>query len=179
MKHTSFSYDVSATVEFSGAELLILYRASRNHYDALCKSVSQPGEKAFLWGTINRFSYGDEKEKRYDEIWQEETKPHQRGTIGYASAVQKAVGSFLREFSEETVTTTLTSREVDTLNKILEMSYHRSYQNDEAAETLTAALVTQMHCAFQCIQDEWERLEEKQKHKIAAGFLPGKRLPLT
>lgn len=160
MKHTRFSYSVSAVVEFTGAELLVLYSISRKHYDGWCQSVSLPGKGSFLHGAIIRLVHTDDaRNERYDEIWAEEVPTPAPPSPTYESCVEKVTVRFLETFKDATVTVTLSSDEVDTLNKILEMAHYCKYQFDTHQMDIAAGLVMEMRGTFRRISDEWVRLD--------------------
>ena len=144
MKHTRFRYSIS-----------------RKHYDGLCQSVSMPGKGSFLAGAITRLVHTDDaRSKRYDEIWAEEVP-----TPSPPSPVEKVTVRFLETFKDATVTVTLSSNEVDILNKILEMAHYCKYQFDTHQMEIAAGLVMEMGRTFRRISDEWVRLDGIEKDR--------------
>lgn len=58
MKRTGFSYEVLAKVTLTQAEHTLLMDCSARHYDSYCRTISQPGERSFLYGWKWQFKNG-------------------------------------------------------------------------------------------------------------------------
>ena len=95
-----FHYRVEAVIEITGKELCALRRLALSHYDHACKALAIPGRGAWLHGALNTLA-----------------------PAGLGS-VEAQVEWLETEGADSTVELTLTSGELDTACKVLEMTHY-------------------------------------------------------
>lgn len=111
MERKGFIYNVSANVEMTGADLNVLLKVSKHHYDGKCKDASARG--GFLYGWANRFFF-----------------QHEPDAVNAAPDTENGL-KLLWRCRSQTVEVEVSARELDTMAKIMEMShYHRGMKGD-------------------------------------------------
>lgn len=103
MKKVEFIYRIETEVEITGRELAVLYHLARNHYDAVCKTAFQLG--GFGWGWMNEFLDKDDDHGHTTE-----------------SILSFDLDTIESRFAERTVQVKMTSQQIQTCAKILEVA---------------------------------------------------------
>lgn len=139
MIRTGFHYRVEAVVDFTGHDLAVMAMLASRHYDGVCKKTFACG--GFGYGWLMHFLAATEDDS--------------------LSLVDLDPNSLTPELAARTLEVVVTSREIDTLRKILEAAQFSPLSDEHTA--VAAKLMMGFGQVFREMNDESRRLHGRDK----------------